>query len=323
MRSKNSRCFLCCEPKVLTEEHIIPQALGGKLSDWIYCKDCNDTLGSEIDSELCKRLGYFCTALKISRDRGKIQPCKIFTTKDNIELVYDGTQLVRSKPSVKIEKEGKTIDVRAGTENGINEIVSGIRKKYKLPDEAGKKFKEEHAGPTDLKGRFVFGNSLIYRAVSKIAYGLICMKIPVSYLFSFNDIRNYIRLGSGDKLATTNFLHTGFMTDYTRPLHKIHISFNRQKNLLVGFVSLFGIFRYTVLLSKNLKSSVEWSGLDYTFDPVTSKEVHGNPNFRAPDLDINQILSPRDLGQLRVRELTKGNKILENYIENYKFLRVE
>jgi uroporphyrinogen-III decarboxylase len=43
-----SACFACKETKVLTEEHIIPQALGGRLKAKLYCKTCNENFGKDI-----------------------------------------------------------------------------------------------------------------------------------------------------------------------------------------------------------------------------------------------------------------------------------
>lgn len=39
------RCIRCAQERTLTEEHLIPQAVGGKLSCEFLCKPCNDQLG--------------------------------------------------------------------------------------------------------------------------------------------------------------------------------------------------------------------------------------------------------------------------------------
>lgn len=327
MHAKIRTCFLCCEQKPLTEEHIIPQALGGKLAARIYCKDCNDTLGREVDSHLIKNIGFFSTALGIERERGENQPYDVCMIKGGAEFTFDGRKLTRKRPIVNIEKEGdqiKSIDITARSENELDEMIAGIQKKYKLAGDVKRIF-EDHSGPTDTRMEFVFDNSLIRRAVAKISYGLICVKLPFSYVLSpsFDAIRQYILSGSGRHLATANFVHTCFMTDNTRPLHKIHISLNRRDNLIAAFVCLFGTFRYTVLLSDNFISYFEWPGLDYTFDPVISKEVLGNPRFKTPDLSVNDLLSPKHSKELVLSELTKGYKVLEKYIEGYEFLKME
>lgn len=327
MGAPKGHCFSCLEERILTEEHIIPQALGGKLSAWIYCKDCNDKFGREVDSILIKNLGHFGTLLNIDRVRGENQPYDVTEVRDGTELTHDGKKLCRKRPIVKIEKSGaevKGIDITARTESELDKMIAGIQRKYNLPGEVRKVF-EDHPGPTDTKMDFVFDNSHIRRAVAKIAYSLICVKLPDTMVLSpaFDAVRKYIRFGGDSDLAAANFTHTQFMTDYTRPLHKIHISLCRRNNLVAGFVCLFGIFRYTVLMSNDFQSQFEWPGLDYTFDPVTSQEIFGNPYFRAPELNIKQLLSPRHSKQFLLNELTKGHKILENYIEEYQFLKME
>jgi hypothetical protein len=327
MKKIKGICFLCCNERQLTHEHIIPQALGGKLSAQIYCKGCNDKLGASVDGELIRELGHFGTALNIKRERGENKPYNVESVSNGTELVFDGKEFKRRNLIVKIEKNGdkiKSIDVRARSKKELQNKIAEIKKKYKIDGEV-KILYENHPGPTDTKKDLVIDNSLIRRAVSKIAYGLISIKLPSARVLSssFDDIRSYIRFGSEKDLATANFAHTDFMTDYTRPLHKIHVSLNRRRNLVIGFVCIFGTYRYTVLLSKDYKSSFDWPGLDYTFDPITSKEIFGNPNFRAPELEINEVLSPKQSKQLVLGELAIGHKILESYRDDHQFLKIE
>lgn len=233
----------------------------------------------------------------------------------------------RKKPIVKIEKEDnkvKSVDIRARTEEEVKYLSSKISKKYGLTDEI-KYFEEHHPGPTDTITELVFDNPLIRRCVSKIAYSLVCTKLPSDIVLSdsFYEIRKYIRFGSLTDFATANYVHTSFMTDNIRPLHKVHISLNRRKCLVIGFVSLFGTFRYTALLSRAFKSSLDWAGLDYTVNPVTSKFVTGNPNFIAPELDVDEVLFPKHSKNLVLGELAKGHKIMESYVKDHEFLKIK
>ena len=113
------------------------------------------------------------------------------------------------------------------------------------------------------------------------------------------------------------------MTDNTRPLHKIHISLNRNDKLVVGYVALFGIFRFTVLLSDSFKSQIEWPGLDYTFDPVRRQEIFCREFFRAPTITKENILHPKQSKEFVQNELSKGERVIESYVDNYEFLRGE
>lgn len=66
-------CYIC--GKELTksnesEEHIIPNAIGGKLkSNKLICKDCNNKIGYKSDSKLAEQLNMITNLLNINRDR--------------------------------------------------------------------------------------------------------------------------------------------------------------------------------------------------------------------------------------------------------------
>jgi hypothetical protein len=47
------RCIICLETKLLTDEHIIPKAIGGRLAVRFLCKPCNDRMG-ELEGGLKK-----------------------------------------------------------------------------------------------------------------------------------------------------------------------------------------------------------------------------------------------------------------------------
>lgn len=44
-----SLCIMCREERDLTEEHIIPECIGGSLKPKLLCKECNSSIGSTID----------------------------------------------------------------------------------------------------------------------------------------------------------------------------------------------------------------------------------------------------------------------------------
>jgi hypothetical protein len=45
----DNRCILCCNNSGLTEEHIIPESIGGRLSIKFLCSDCNSILGRTVE----------------------------------------------------------------------------------------------------------------------------------------------------------------------------------------------------------------------------------------------------------------------------------
>ena len=45
------RCIICLANDALTEEHVIPEALGGDLTCYFLCKPCNDVFGSSFEAK--------------------------------------------------------------------------------------------------------------------------------------------------------------------------------------------------------------------------------------------------------------------------------
>jgi len=322
------QCFACTQPKELTSEHIIPQAVGGKLKAYLYCKECNDQFGREIDSEISKQFGKIATLLNIRRERGKTQPFDVMETSAGTELVFNGKGFARKNPIIKISsKNGKKLDaadITARSKKEIQERWASIQKRYETSGEM-KPFREAHPGPTDATYKITIDNALLRRAIAKIAYNFLCVKFQKGIVFSsaFDGLRAYIKDGKGPHLSHANFVHTQFMTDNVRILHKIHMALNREEKMVVGYVSIFSIYRFTVLLSDSFSSQLEWADLDYTFDPVRRKEVLGNERFRVPNISKQDILHPKQSKEFVLAELSKGSKIIESYVDNYQFLQGE
>ena len=312
----------------LTLEHVIPQAVGGRLKAYLYCKECNDQFGRKIDGEISKQFGKVATLLNVKRERGETQPFEVTETSAGTELVFDGKGLTRKRPIVKVSSKDRkkldAADITARSKKELQDIWASIQARYETSLEM-KPFQEAHLGPTDVTHKITIDNVLLRRAVAKIAYSFLCVKVHKSVVFSsaFDGIRAYIRGGKGPDLSHANFIHTRFMTDGVRLLHKIHVAFNRDETMVVGYVSIFGIFRFTVLLSDSFASQLEWADLDYTFDPVLLQEVLGNERFRAPKISKQDVLEPKQSRELVLAELGEGYKLIENYVDDYQFMRGE
>lgn len=323
-----TKCFSCLRSRPLTQEHIIPQAVGGRLKAKLYCKECNDTFGRTIDTEISVKFGHIATMLQIKRPRGQPEPFEVTEIKSDTQFNFDGRNLKRKRPIVKygVKEDGKTLDyadVTARSKDELKKIMASLGAKYRMSG-SDKRFQERHPGPTDTTYSKVFDTRQIRRAITKIAYSFLCVKIPSREVLhaSFDNARAYIRSDIGEDLASANYVYTRFMSDYIRPLHKIHINLDRGRDLVAGYVMIFGIYRFSVLLATAYSKVIEWPCLDYTYDPVTMKVIEANPNFRTPEIAKDQIVRPKQSKALVRGELIKGHKILENYIEGYKLLDI-
>ena len=322
-----ARCFLCLEQRELTDEHLIPQAFGGRVKAKIYCHQCNANLGYTIDAELVSTFAHLATLLQLERERGRNQPYEVKDMRRGIELLHDGKTLSRKRPIVNIIKKGDNIemvDITARSKGELDNIRKSVTAKYGIV-EPGKTFEERHPGPIDTTYERRIDTRQIRRAVTKMAYGYLCTRIPQAQIFTpkFDRTRDFVKNDKGDDLASANFIHTRWMCDYVRPLHRIHISLNRSEKIITACVMLFGIYRFTILLSDNYESYLEWSDLDYTFDPVLGRRIYGKDEFRAPRLHKTNILHPRQSKEFVRQEVVRCHKLLERYVAGWVFLDME
>ena len=73
------KCYVCEKNEADSDEHIIPNAIGGVLRAKILCKDCNSKFGDSCDAELAKQCLFFSNLVNHSRDRKGVPdlPCQI------------------------------------------------------------------------------------------------------------------------------------------------------------------------------------------------------------------------------------------------------
>ena len=110
-------CYLCLSPltgEARSEEHIIPNALGGRCSSYdLLCRDCNNSTGQRIDAELASQLLPVANLLGIKRERGKV-PNVIVKRESGEELVRDSSGNMRPRrTSVASRLEGSTLRFEA------------------------------------------------------------------------------------------------------------------------------------------------------------------------------------------------------------------
>lgn len=93
--NKKKICVFCKkEFEELSEEHIIPNVLCGRLkSKNLICKNCNSWLGENIDIAFDGVYSQITHLFKIKRERGKGQPFIATDTKNNTKyrILNDGT----------------------------------------------------------------------------------------------------------------------------------------------------------------------------------------------------------------------------------------
>ena len=110
-----NRCTLCdciLTEANSTEEHIIPNAIGGrrKVSGFI-CETCNHDTGSKWDAELARQLNPLSLYLGIRRQRGTV-PSQTFPTASGGSVLVnaDGTKAI-GRPEVDVTEGEDTTTI--------------------------------------------------------------------------------------------------------------------------------------------------------------------------------------------------------------------
>lgn len=143
---KKGYCIICRrDNQELSDEHVIPEAIGGYYHIYNVCKDCNSKLGDHVDKLLLNH--WFIKAARYEKRlkgyKGNIPDPLIgegsLSTgeKVRVEQDNDGKMSVRFIPTPpKVSDDGKSfkIQVDAKDENTVPEIRTKILKRHKIDE---------------------------------------------------------------------------------------------------------------------------------------------------------------------------------------------
>ena len=162
------KCYCCDEnitPAKESDEHIIPNALGGKLkSRTLLCSDCNSKLGSEVDAPFCQQMRFVTNRLGIKRERGNPPAIKARRA-DSGAPIYIESDRTTFAPRTTIQKTENGYTIECDQKN-ISKAKETLKRK--VPNV---QFSQVEPFESDLQFHHEsdFGGIACYRAVTKIA----------------------------------------------------------------------------------------------------------------------------------------------------------
>lgn len=179
-------CIICRENKEeMSDEHVIPESLGGYYHIFSVCKKCNSDMGSSVDSPLINNklteLYRFCQ--EITGKNGKIpNPFSgDFINANNqssarFDVDSNGKLDPFTHPIIKIREEGNQIvgieiEVDSKEESKIDQMLQKILKRKNIPDSAiikGEKIRKIELGP--YKAQWSMDTYKFKIGLLKIAY---------------------------------------------------------------------------------------------------------------------------------------------------------
>lgn len=259
-------CALCdctLDDTTDSEEHVIPNALGGRLKlRGVICSTCNSTAGATWDSDLVRQLNPLSLVFGIRRQRGNV-PSQVFSTAsgDEIELRPDNSMTPADPVFNQTENPdgSKTISIIARTVDEARRMLKGLKRKHPELDidAALRRASKTEYYPDPLAMPLNVGGALASRSIVKSA---LCLAVSAGA-----DPKECL---SARRFLSDDGYNAGFTFLYDRevilnrprgaPLHCVAVSSRGLDRQLIGFVEFFATFRIAVLLA----------------DPYDGPEIH-------------------------------------------------
>lgn len=282
------KCYACAiipsGSSKITDEHIIPQLLGGRKALPILCDLHNSYAGLKIDPGFLSVFQPFRVQLGlVQQTLDKPKPwtglsVKLSTTGKEF-LMNSVGDIFLSKPEFEKQDLGNgklQIKIKASTEKEKNILLNQLQKKY--PKMSYGDFKPDN-GEIDPTAQYMVEVNLsgdpLKKAVAKVAIGFVIsagitaetMSSAIRYCFE-NESGNFV--SHLDDFLTEQIKKGSFN-------HTIILHGSPATGLLVSFIEFFGCSPFMILLSD------KYAGADicksYTIDPTNYVEEIATPTI--------------------------------------------
>lgn len=267
-------CLICREEHSdMSDEHIIPKALGGHIHCYRVCKTCNNRLGELVDNHL---IDHWLSVAYRHRHRLKGNSRSIPNPLTGEGQLDDGTRvkilededgkiavkLIPGKPIVSDDGKSFSFTVDASEEKNIEKIKSKIISRLGISTDKFRieENREHHELVQPLVKSQIQLDLLSYKiGLLKIAYEFACEHIPDYFESeSAKEISKILKMGDIAKVKELNLVSDAVLPqskkfleefiDYTRPDRHVLMLFNGEGGLLC-FIQIGDIFNTVVRLS--------------------------------------------------------------------------
>jgi len=240
-----------------SEEHVIPNSIGGRLKvRGFICASCNNSTGETWDAALAKQLNFFCHFFGIVRERGNPPPQPIMTTAGEHLLMQHGGGYTMRNPVYRSAQteHGKQIQIVARDRREAEKMLKDVARKYPNQiDIAAElaKATESYTYPEGVQfhssqiGGDLGGRSTVKTAT---AFAFHC-RVPldrcdmaIAYL---RDEAAESVFGYYDETDLVDGRPAGV------PIHCVAVAGDPATGMLLGYVEYFGIWRVVVCLSQS------------------------------------------------------------------------
>lgn len=292
-----NNCALCEKPineNNQTEEHVIPQAIGGrlKIKDFI-CLTCNNKSGHQWDSILSDQLAFFSTSLNIKRE--KKLPNYLVRTLDGKEYLKkpDGDFiLIRPMDTVKKNEDGTfNVKIEAPNLKVAKDIIKKVIKENNLSSSAQDIMLENiknSSSPMDqlIVDEISFGGSESGKSLVKTA-------LAMAFTMGIDIKQCDLAIGYllENKEACFGYFYSK-TKDFIKnreniPFHCVHIKACSTSRRVYGYIEYFGAFRVVLSMASCYLGEDKLGS--YIIDPINSRKMSLDIELDVNDDVIQRI----------------------------------
>lgn len=322
-------CYIC-ENEITKEnkykEHIILNAIGGKLkSGDLICSNCSRHFDS-IDAELAKQLNLITCHLNVKRDRGnkKIPSTKatIIATGEEIYIEPGGKPVYKPKPPQK-HKNGYSFQARNLSElrkqmigvarneprlNNVDKLMKEVKqgiKKGEIPD---KKYIDSRVN----QNLSLDGNDFL-RSICKMAINFYMYKKGEREYIKH--LIPYIRGATQTQIVCYWYYPESNifpdLIEEDKVIHALTVHGNPREKILYSIIKLYGAFQFIILLNDNYEGNE--INDSYLFDVINRENI-------SDDYSINNILTKAELQKTLKEHLVPESRYLEKVNKLFDFI---
>lgn len=288
-----AQCIFCGKTLSLNEkpEHIIPNAIGGRLTaSSIVCSDCNNKY-SYLDKNLCEDLKHFTAILRPKRDNGGVPETDCEVLGKRVSQLSDGSlqsanfEVAKSENKLNIhlqliETPG-TLSEKKNRQKIENFFKNAIKDPIKRKEELEKVYSKINAEAINIQNPIVtIKNSFNQNGTLTLAMLKIAIEFYAWSGFDISWVKDSVNLVVQKKIKESapwvNYYYPEALQQLNEIYHIVILKGDTTNKLLYAIVSLYGVLNMFVLLNK-----------DYNGPDINESYVFSLQESQRKDIEID------------------------------------
>lgn len=261
------RCLFCGTEEDLTDEHVIPAALGG--DDVVSrgsCSSCNGLFSQQFEAGFINALKHVCHVLGVENRTGEVPSISATTVIDgskfNLVLRPGGTVELQERKEERVLETGKKVaEYALFSEASVKRLQERAARRGERLENIQSEGRPIEFEPESFMPLDFLNQPAALRSATKVAFMALAKVGGRRFTESpvFEAIRKYIQAGDGS--PTQLFVSENFALSAQAGPHQhiVHFHADGKAHIAYAIVVFFGGLTYLVEMSRT------YEGADYGF----------------------------------------------------------